>query len=102
MQGILDFLGSLVSAPFICCGWLIVGAVAGALARRLLGSRDAPLINDMILGLIGALVGGLLARVLNIETPSGGIPAVLASLIIATAGAGVLILLGRTLRGGRR
>ena len=101
MQGIADFIQGLISAPLVCCGWLLVGAIAGALARRIMGSHDKPLINDIILGLIGAVVGGLLIRLLKIETPGGGLTGVVVSLGVAIVGAMVLIAIGRALTGRR-
>lgn len=97
-----DAIEWLIRAPFICCGWLIIGAIAGALARRLTGSQDKPLINDMILGLAGAVVGGILAGMLSIDTDRAGLTQVLVTLVVATAGASVLIIIGRALGGGGR
>ncbi len=47
--------------PIICIGWIIVGAIAGGLARQLMGSKDQPFINDVVLGLVGSVVGGFVA-----------------------------------------
>lgn len=94
-----DFIGEIIKAPFICCGWLIMGAIAGAVARQLMGSRDAPLLSDLILGLGGALIGGVLAALFGLYKPDGGITLVIANLVIAVVGAAVLIGLGRVLRG---
>lgn len=41
--------------------WLVVGAVAGWLADMFVGGSSVGLIGDIILGIIGALVGGWLA-----------------------------------------
>jgi uncharacterized membrane protein YeaQ/YmgE (transglycosylase-associated protein family) len=43
-------------------GWLLLGLVAGALARLLVPGRD-PMgwIGTILLGLVGSFVGGLLA-----------------------------------------
>ena len=35
----MDFINSIISAPFICIGWLIVGMLAGALAGFALGKK---------------------------------------------------------------
>jgi uncharacterized membrane protein YeaQ/YmgE (transglycosylase-associated protein family) len=55
----------------------------------------------MILGLIGALVGGLIASLLGFYKPDGGLELVLVNLILAIIGAVVVILIGRALTGGR-
>jgi uncharacterized membrane protein YeaQ/YmgE (transglycosylase-associated protein family) len=91
----MDFVGSVLASPFICIGWIIVGAVAGALARQIMGGRDKPFINDLILGLIGAFVGGLVASLLNFNRPEGGIGAVAVSLVIAVIGSIIIIFIGR-------
>jgi uncharacterized membrane protein YeaQ/YmgE (transglycosylase-associated protein family) len=96
-----DLIGSIIAAPFICIGWIVVGIIAGALARQLTGSRDANFLSDMILGLIGAFVGGLLASLLGFYKPEGGLELVLVNLVISTIGAAILIVVGRALTGGR-
>jgi uncharacterized membrane protein YeaQ/YmgE (transglycosylase-associated protein family) len=94
-------IGSIIASPFICIGWIIVGAIAGAVARQIMGSGDRPFIQDVILGLIGALVGGFLAGLLNLYKPDGGIGLVLVNLVIAIVGAIILIAIGRALMGRR-
>jgi uncharacterized membrane protein YeaQ/YmgE (transglycosylase-associated protein family) len=96
-----DFIGGIIASPFICIGWIVVGIIAGALARQLTGSRDASFISDMILGLIGAFVGGLIASLLGFYKPDGGLELVLVNLVLAIIGAIVVILIGRALTGGR-
>lgn len=96
----MDFIGDILAAPFICIGWIIVGAIAGALAHSIMKS-DAPLIGDIILGLLGAVVGGFLVSLLGLYRPEGGITGVIASLVVATIGAIILIGLGRLLSGRR-
>jgi uncharacterized membrane protein YeaQ/YmgE (transglycosylase-associated protein family) len=45
--------------------WLIVGLVAGALARLLVPGRDPMgILGTLVLGLVGSLLGGLLGSVL--------------------------------------
>lgn len=42
--------------------WLIIGLIAGALARLIMPGRDPMgLIATMVLGIVGSIVGGLLA-----------------------------------------
>ena len=96
----MDVIGDILAAPFICIGWLIVGALAGALAHSIMKS-SAPLIGDIILGLIGSVVGGFIIALLGISRPEGGLGGVIASLLVATIGAVVLIALGRMIRGQR-
>jgi uncharacterized membrane protein YeaQ/YmgE (transglycosylase-associated protein family) len=93
-----DFITGLIASPFICIGWIIVGAVAGALARQLMGSTDRPFLSDLILGLIGAFIGGLVAGLLGIGRPDGGIGLVIVNLIIAVVGAVIVLAIARAIR----
>ena len=75
-------------------GWLIIGLVAGALARLLVPGRD-PMgwLATIVLGLAGALVGGVLADMLFDDESIG--------LVGAVAGAVLLLLAYNTMTRGR-
>ena len=47
-------------------GWLIVGLIAGFLASAVVRGRGFGCIGNIIVGLIGAVIGGYLASILNI------------------------------------
>src|SRR5215471_9778017 len=100
MSSVSDFIGALVKSPFICLGWLIVGALAGGIAHSVMKSRGT-LVGDIILGLVGALVGGFLLGLFGVGKPDGGITLVIVNLVIATVGAIILIAVGRLIRGQR-
>ncbi|GAA1349772.1 GlsB/YeaQ/YmgE family stress response membrane protein [Falsarthrobacter nasiphocae] len=53
--------------------WLIVGLVAGALAKLIMpGKQGGGFLATMILGVIGAFVGGFIgSAIFNINTNSG-------------------------------
>lgn len=102
MEFITEFIEALVAAPFICVGWVIVGAIAGDIARRLMKSPDQNVIADIILGIIGAVIGGFVAGLLDIGRPDGGIGLVIVNLIIATVAAAALIWIKRALSGRAR
>lgn len=95
----MDFINSLVSAPFICLGWIIVGGLAGSIARSVMKSSKGSFISDLLLGILGAFVGGMLAGLFGLGTPDGGLTLVIANLIIATVGACFLIGLRRAVLG---
>ena len=84
--------------PIICIGWIIVGAIAGGLARQLMGSKDQPFINDVVLGLVGSIVGGFVAGLLGIGGPEGGLGRVIVNLVISVIGAVIIIYIGRMIR----
>ncbi|MFN8372068.1 MAG: GlsB/YeaQ/YmgE family stress response membrane protein [Anaerolineae bacterium] len=92
-------ISGIISTPFICIGWVIVGAIAGGLARQITGAKDRPFLNDLILGLVGAFVGGFLVRLLGIDRPDGGLGLVVVNLVVATVGAALLIGVGRMISG---
>jgi uncharacterized membrane protein YeaQ/YmgE (transglycosylase-associated protein family) len=74
--------------------WLIVGAIAGWLAGRLVRGGGFGLIGDIVVGIVGALIGGWLAGVLGISIGSGFI----ASIITAVIGAVILLLILRAIK----
>jgi uncharacterized membrane protein YeaQ/YmgE (transglycosylase-associated protein family) len=79
--------------------WLIVGLVAGVLASMVVGGGYG-LIGDIIIGIVGAFVGGWILRTLGTRVPVGGIGGVI---IVAFIGACVLLFILRLIRGvGRR
>ncbi len=74
--------------------WLIVGLIAGWLAGMVMRGGGYGLVGDIVLGIIGALVGGFLASaVFGIPDAVNGIN--IMSLIIAFLGAVVVIALVR-------
>lgn len=78
--------------------WILVGLVAGWLADTVMKTRGRGIIYSLVLGIVGALVGGFLASaLLNVPDPLSGFNAT--TLIIAFLGAVVLIALIRALPG---
>lgn len=78
-------------------GWIlsiILGGIAGWIAEKLMGS-DHSLVMNIILGIVGALLGNWLFRLL-IDTTAGG---AIGQLVVAVIGACILIWLGRVVRG---
>lgn len=68
--------------------WLVIGAVAGWLAGQLMRGRGLGLVGNIVVGIIGAFVGGwLLGGVLGISIGGGLIGAILN----ATVGAVVVL-----------
>ena len=71
--------------------FLAIGLVAGWLASLVLGGGG--LVRNLIVGVIGAFVGGWLLSAVGISLPVGN--ALLSQVIIATIGAIVVILVAR-------
>jgi uncharacterized membrane protein YeaQ/YmgE (transglycosylase-associated protein family) len=78
--------------------WIVVGAVAGFLASKIVGSKEG-LVMMIVLGIVGALVGGYVAaEVLKI----GSVDAInVESILIATLGAVGVLLIMRVINGRR-
>lgn len=81
--------------------WIIIGAVAGWLASLIMRTRQG-VAMDVVVGVVGALIGGFVTRVLF--GYSAGNRGLLASFAVALLGAaallGVLKALARAGRGG--
>lgn len=73
--------------------FLLIGLAAGWLAGKIMKGGGSGLLGDLIVGVIGALLGGFLFRLLGLSA-SG----LLGSLVTATVGAIVLIALLRAVR----
>ena len=77
--------------------WLIVGVVVGWLAGIVVKGRGFGLIGNIVIGVIGALVGGWLAGALfNISDPITGFN--LTTLIVAFLGAILVLFVARLIR----
>lgn len=76
--------------------WILLGLVAGALAKLLMPGRDpGGCILTIVIGIVGALLGGFLATLLGFGGISGFDPR---SLIIAVLGSIVLLAILRAVR----
>jgi uncharacterized membrane protein YeaQ/YmgE (transglycosylase-associated protein family) len=73
--------------------WLIVGLVAGVLASLVMGGVG--LVGDIIIGIVGAFVGGWLFRQLGVTTPFSGLAG---TIFTAFVGAVVLLAILRLVR----
>ena len=83
------------TVPRSLLGWLLVGLIAGWLAGKVSRGRGFGCVADVILGLVGAVLGGWIFTRLGIF--SGGI---LYSIAAATLGAVLLVVVARLFAGG--
>ena len=74
--------------------FVLIGIAAGWLAGQFVKGGGFGLIGDLVIGVVGALLGGFIFSSLGIGAGSG----LLGSLIVATVGAVVLLLLIRLLK----
>ena len=84
-------------------GWIVLGLLAGAIAKAILPGNDpGGIIITMIIGIVGALLGGFLAQVLFNAKPLDEFFD-LSTWLTAIVGAIILLLIYRMVAGrGRR
>lgn len=70
--------------------WIVVGAVAGFIASKLVGPREG-LLADIIVGVLGGVVGGFIASHLLGDDPSNN--GFVMSTLIATGGAALVLVI---------
>jgi uncharacterized membrane protein YeaQ/YmgE (transglycosylase-associated protein family) len=83
-------------------GWIILGLLAGAIAKAILpGDDPGGIIVTIIIGIVGAILGGFLAQVFVGENTVDDFFD-LSTWITAIVGAIILLLLWRVFSRGRR
>lgn len=75
--------------------WLVLGLIAGFIASRIVNKTGAGIILDIVLGIVGALVGGFLFSLSGTEGVTGFN---LYSLLVAVIGAIVVLLIYHAIR----
>jgi uncharacterized membrane protein YeaQ/YmgE (transglycosylase-associated protein family) len=78
--------------------WIVVGLIAGWLASAVVGGGMG-VVGDIVIGIVGAFLGGLIFRAMHIGTPFHGLAS---TIFVAFVGAIVLLLVLRLLRRGSR
>lgn len=75
--------------------WIIVGGLAGLIAQWILGGDRAGCIVTVVLGIVGALIGGFVMSLFGYGGASG---VNVWSIIVATLGAVIVLVVVRALR----
>ncbi len=82
--------------------WIIVGLIAGALAKFAMpGDDPGGIIVTIIIGIVGAVIGGWLLSLLGIGAGAGS-GGFIFSIIAGIIGAVILLAIYRAVVGGRR
>ena len=68
--------------------WIVIGLIAGWLAEKIM-KRDHGLWTNLIVGVVGALLGGFLVNLLGMDASGSWI----VGIIVATLGAVILLFL---------
>lgn len=79
--------------------WLVVGLIAGFIASKIVNKTGEGLLMDIVLGVVGAVVGGFLFNMLG---HSGATGINIYSIFVATIGAIVVLVLYHMVIGRRR
>lgn len=75
--------------------WVVVGGLAGLLAQYLMGGGRSGCLMTVLLGVVGALIGGFIMGLFGF----GGVNGIdIWSVLVATLGAVVLLAIGRAVR----
>ena len=77
--------------------WAVIGLIAGWLASLVVGGGYG-LVGDIIIGVVGAFIGGWLFAQLHVRGPFGGLPG---RIFVAFVGAILLLVVLRALRRAR-
>lgn len=75
--------------------WIIVGGLAGLLAQYLMGGDRSGCVFTVILGIVGAFVGGFVMSLFGFGSVSG---LNIWSILVATVGAILLLAIARAIR----
>jgi uncharacterized membrane protein YeaQ/YmgE (transglycosylase-associated protein family) len=81
-------------------GWIVMGLLAGALARAVIPSRNQGCLFTIVIGVLGALIGGALSSWAGVGDGISGFN--LGSVVIAFLGACLLLLVLQALSGTSR
>ncbi len=92
-----QIFGVVIDRGFV--SWILLGLVAGWLAGKIARGRGYGCLTDILLGLIGSVLGGWIFRKLEIGGAGGGW---LYSLAAATVGAVVLVVVVHLFTGGSK
>ena len=76
--------------------WIILGLVAGFIASKIVNHSGEGMIIDIVLGVVGAFVGGFAFRMFGASGVTGLNPW---SLVVATAGAVIVLVIKHAVTG---
>jgi uncharacterized membrane protein YeaQ/YmgE (transglycosylase-associated protein family) len=79
--------------------WIVVGLIAGALAKLIMpGDDPGGIIVTILLGIVGAIIGGFLLRLIGLGGGGGFVVSIIAGII----GAVILLAIYRAFVGRQR
>jgi len=78
--------------------WLVVGLIAGFLASKVVNKSGSGIVMDLVLGIVGALVGGFIFNAIGHSAPDG---INIYSIFVSFVGAVVVLLIYHAVIGRR-
>ena len=79
--------------------WIVLGLIAGFIGSKIVNRKGEGIVLDILLGIVGAIIGGWLFRSFGAAGVSG---LNLYSLFVAVLGSVVLLVVYHAFRGRRR
>jgi uncharacterized membrane protein YeaQ/YmgE (transglycosylase-associated protein family) len=79
-------------------GWIVLGLIAGFIASKIVNKQGEGLILDIVLGVVGAIVGGFLFSLVGAQGVDG---VNIYSMFVAVVGAIVVLVIYHALTGRR-
>ncbi|HEY6655947.1 MAG TPA: GlsB/YeaQ/YmgE family stress response membrane protein [Methyloceanibacter sp.] len=73
--------------------FLVIGLAAGAIASFYMG-REQELVPNLVIGIVGAFIGGFIAKLLGLTADN-----VIGEVVVATAGAIICLFVWQRIRG---
>jgi uncharacterized membrane protein YeaQ/YmgE (transglycosylase-associated protein family) len=70
--------------------WLLVGLIAGWLASQVVRGGGSGVVTDIVVGIVGAFIGGMIFRAEHWRVPFGGYTGMI---FVAFCGAALLLLI---------
>ena len=76
--------------------WIVIGGIAGAIADQLVQGNRLGCLGNVIVGILGGLIGGFILALFGIE-----VSGIIWTFVTALVGAIVLLLIVHAVTGGR-
>ncbi len=78
--------------------WIVLGLIAGFIASKIVNKQGEGVLLDIVLGIVGALVGGFIFRAFGMSGVTGFN---IYSLLVAIGGAVVVLVIYHAITGAR-
>jgi uncharacterized membrane protein YeaQ/YmgE (transglycosylase-associated protein family) len=84
--------------PMSIIGWVVLGLISGFIASKIVNRRGEGLVLDILLGIVGAIVGGYLFSLFGAQGVSG---VNIYSMFVAVIGAILVLVIYHSVSGRR-